>query len=171
MTNIIFTNPEYRELAFKRKGSRSLHPSDQQVRKMVISEYQNLSFDPDVIAAPSYRQTNKLITIHEVARRVVENDFINFGDPDHLALIRLSGSILMRLLSVLAAHRTELRLPNILVDTQKAVYVDSSMTLTDQLQFLTHALMFTPYGYSSAYPPLRTYEEIVELATSAPPPT
>ena len=45
------------------------------------------------------------------------------------------------------------------------------MTLTDQLQFLTHALMFTPYGYSSAYPPLRTYEEIVELATSAPPPT
>ena len=169
MTNIIFTNPEYRELAFRRKGSRSLHPSDQQVRKMVIKEYQNLSFDPDVIAAPSYRQTNNLVTIHEVARRVIENDFINFGDPDHLALIRLSGSILMRLLSVLSAHHTELRLPNILVDTQKAVFVDSSMTLTDQLKFLTHALMFTPYGYSSAYPPIRTYEEIVALAEEPAP--
>lgn len=43
------------------------------------------------------------------------------------------------------------------------------MTLTDQLQFLTHALMFTPYGYSSAYPPLRTYEEIVALAEEPAP--
>lgn len=166
MTNIIFTNPEYRELAFRRKGSRSLHPSDQQVRKTVIKEYQNLSFDPYVIAAPSYRQTNNLVTIHEVARRVIENDFINFGDPDHLALIRLDGLVLMKLVAILASarYRIEFRLPNFIRTYRKLAWVQP--TLQEQLDFLNQRLPLV----NLTRPPLRTYEEIVAL-TETPYPT
>ena len=54
MTNIIFTNPEYRRMAFKRKGHRAIYcASDLQVRKMVIAEYKGLPFNPESLVAPS----------------------------------------------------------------------------------------------------------------------
>ena len=212
MTNIIFTNPEYRRMAFKRKGHRAVYcASDLQVRKMVIAEYKGLPFNPYSLIAPSaiwnpqptpeplptmlnptdppvpdpftlLASTPALtpspstkpypppppLTLNEVARHVIGNDFLDFGDPDHLALIRLSGDTLMYLLAVLADdyHHTELRPPNMVINTRNASCIDPAMKLRDQLDFLHCSLLLITNS-----PTLRTYEEIVELATSAPPAT
>ena len=74
----------------------------------------------------------------------------------------------MNLLAVLADdyHHTELRPPNMVINTRNASCIDPAMKLRDQLDFLHHSLLFITNS-----PTLRTYEEIVELATSAPPAT
>ena len=205
MTNIIFTNPEYRKLAFKRKGHRTTYcAADLQVRKMVINEYKTLPFNPDSLVTPSsilnpqptpaplptvlnptdppvpdpfapisFTPTTHLptpepppLTLNEVARRVLRNQFIDFGDPDHLALIRISGDTFMHLLAVLADgyHHTEIRLPNMLMDTSKVVFIHTSMTLRDQLDFLDKSLSDRTITPSYPAVPLRTYEEIVALS-------
>ena len=195
MTNIIFTNPEYRRMAFKRKGHRTVYcASDLQVRKMVLKEYNDLPFDPGSLATPSSILNPQPIpkphptdppvpdpfttlastptpmpkpsppppplTLNEVARSVLRNQFIDFGDPDHLALIRLSGSTLMRLLTALAEdhYHTELRPPNMVINTRNASCIPV-MKLQDQLDFLAHSLRII-----TDHPTLRTYEEIVALA-------
>ena len=193
MTNIIFTNPEYRRMAFKRKGHRTVYcASDLQVRKMVLKEYTELPFDPDSLATPSSILNPQPIpagppvpdpfttlasiptmptsnppaipshplTLNEVARSVLRNQFIDFGDPDHLALIRLSGSALMRLLAALAEdhYHTELRPPNMVINTRNASCIPV-MKLQDQLDFLAHSLRII-----IDHTTLRTYEEIVALA-------
>lgn len=192
MTNIIFTNPEYRRMAFKRKGHRTVYcASDLQVRKTVLKEYNDLPFDPDSLVTPSSifnpQPTPKPrpadpsvpdpftalastpmpkpgpppppLTLNEVARSVLRNQFIDFGDPDHLALIRLSGSALMRLLAALAEdhYHTELRPPNMVINTRNASCIPV-MKLQDQLDFLAHSLRII-----TDHPTLRTYEEIVAL--------
>lgn len=190
MTNIIFTNPEYRRMAFKRKGHRTVYcASDLQVRKMVLKEYNDLPFDPGSLATPSSILNPQPIpadppvpdpfttlastptpmpkpsppppplTLNEVARSVLRNQFIDFGDPDHLALIRLSGSTLMRLLTALAEdhYHTELRPPNMVINTRNASCIPV-MKLQDQLDFLAHSLRII-----TDHPTLRTYEEIVAL--------
>ena len=188
MTNIIFTNPEYRRMAFKRKGHRTVYcASDLQVRKMVLKEYNDLPFDPDSLVTPSSILNPQPIpagppvpdpfttlasmpmpkpdllppplTLNEVARSVLRNQFIDFGDPDHLALIRLSGSALMRLLTALAEdhYHTELRPPNMVINTRNASCIPV-MKLQDQLDFLAHSLRII-----TDHPTLRTYEEIVAL--------
>ena len=204
MTNIIFTNPEYRRMAFKRKGHRTVYcASDLQVRKLVLKEYNDLPFDPDSLATPSSILNPQPIpkphpadppvpdpfttlasiptmptsnppaipshplTLNEVARSVLRNLFIDFGDPDHLALIRLSGSALMRLLAALAEdhYHTELRPPNMVINTRNATCIPA-MKLQDQLDFLAHSLCII-----TDHPTLRTYEEIVTLAETGIPVT
>lgn len=207
MTNIIFTNPEYRKLAFKRKGHRTVYCAvDLQVRKMVIKEYKELPFNPDSLATPSSilnpqptpeplptillptdppvpdpfspiafkpvppastpEPEPPPLTLHEVARRVLRNQFIDFGDPDHLALIRLRGDAFMDLLTSLAGdyHHLEIRLPNMLMDTRKVTFIHTSMILREQLDFLNESLSDRTITPSSLSIPLRTYEEIVALA-------
>lgn len=207
MTNIIFTNPEYRRMAFKRKGHRTVYcASDLQVRKMVIKEYKELPFNPDSLTAPSAildpQPTPALLPtflnsadppvpgpftllastpalsestkpdplppprdLNEVARRVIGNDFLDFGDPDHLALIRLSGDTFMNLLTTLADdyYHTELRPPNMVINTRNATCIPA-MKLQDQLDFLAHSLRII-----TDHPTLRTYEEIVALAEEPAP--
>ena len=200
MTNIIFTNPEYRRMAFKRKGHRTVYcASDLQVRKTIIKEYIELPFDPDSLVTPSSifnpQPTPKPrpadpsvpdpftalastpmpkpgpppppLTLNEVASSVLRNQFIDFGDPDHLALIRLSGSTLMRLITALAEdhYHTELRPPNMVINTRNATCIPA-MNLQDQLDFLAHSLCII-----TDHPTLRIYEEIVALAEEPAPST
>ena len=95
MTPIIFTHPEYRTLAFKRSGIKNLHPFDKQIRGKIIREYEDLPFDPDSLIAPSSLHKRRSPaeasalqpnppTLHDVARSVLRNQFLDFGDPDHL---------------------------------------------------------------------------------------
>ena len=170
MTPIIFTHPEYRTLAFKRSGIKYLHPFDKQIRGKIIREYEDLPFDPDSLIAPSSLHKRRspaessalqpnLLTLHDVARRVLRNQFVDIGDPDHLALIRLDGLVLMKLIPILTRrdHHTEIRLPNTIIDTRAITL--RSLDLQDQLDFLNQYLPLTDL----TRPPLRTYEEIVAL--------
>ena len=173
MTPIIFTHPEYRTLAFKRSGIKYLHPFDKQIRGKIIREYEDLPFDPDSLIAPSSLHKRRspaessalqpnLLTLHDVARRVLRNQFIDFGDPDHLALIRLDGLVLMKLIPILTRrdHHTEIRLPNFVLDFRDLT--TETLTLREQLDFLNQHLPLA----NLTRPPLRTYEEIVELSTA-----
>ena len=172
MTPIIFTHPEYRTLAFKRSGTKYLNHFDKQIRGKIIREYEDLPFDRDSLVVPSsvhftphpYIPAPPPITLHDVARGVLRIQFIDFGDPDHLALIRLDGLVLMKLLPILARreHHTEIRLPNTIIDTRAITM--KALDLQDQLGFLDQYLPLA----GLTRPPLRTYDEIVELATSAP---
>ena len=171
MTPIIFTHPEYRTLAFKRSGIKNLHPFDKQLRGKIIREYEDLPFDPDSLIAPSSLHKRRSPaeasalqpnppTLHDVARSVLRNQFIDFGDPDHLALIRLDGLVLMKLVAILARreHRIEFRLPNFIHTYRKLAWVQP--TLQKQLDFLNQHLPLV----NLTRPPLRIYEEIVTLA-------
>ena len=170
MTPIIFTHPEYRTLAFKRSGIKYLNHFDKQIRGKIIREYEDLPFDRDSLVVPSsvhftphpYIPAPPPTTLHDVARGVVQNQLIDIGDPDHLALIRLDGLVLMKLLSILARreHHTETRLPNTIIDTRAITMMN--LDLQDQLDFLNQYLPLA----GLTRPPLRTYEEIVDLSTA-----
>ena len=176
MTPIIFTHPEYRTLAFKRSGIKNLHPFDKQLRGKIIREYEDLPFDPDSLIAPSSLHKRRSpaeasaeasalqpnpLTLNEVASGVLRNQFIDFGDPDHLALIRLDGLVLMKLVAILARreHHTEIRLPNFVLDFRDLT--TETLTLREQLDFLNQHIPLT----CLTRPPLRTYEEIVDIAS------
>lgn len=176
MTPIIFTHPEYRTLAFKRSGIKYLHPFDKQIRGKIIREYEDLPFDPDSLIAPSSLHKRRSPaeasalqpnppTLHDVARSVLRNQFIDFGDPDHLALIRLDGLVLMKLVAILTRrdHHTEIRLPNFVLDFRDLT--TRTLTLQEQIDFLNQYISLV----NLTRPPLRTYEEIVALAETTYP--
>ena len=168
MTPIIFTHSEYRTLAFKRTGFKNLHLFDKQLRGKIIKEYENLPFDPDSLVAPSSEHFTPhpylpphhppFLTLRDVARSVLRNDFVDIGDPDHLALIRLDGLVLMKIVPRLAQHRIEFRLPNFVLDFR--ALTTETLTLREQLDFLNRHIPLTRL----TRPPLRTYEEIVALS-------
>ena len=170
MTPIIFTHPEYRTLAFKRSGTKNLHPFDKQLRGKIVKEYEDLPFDPDSLVAPSSEHFTPhpylpprhppLLTLRDVARSVLRNDFVDIGDPDHLALIRMDGLVLMKLVPILASgrFRVEFRIPNFIHNYRELTW--ETLTLREQLDFLNRHIPLTRL----TRPPLRTYEEIVALS-------
>ena len=104
-----------------------------------------------------YNQTHPLSTASPVASSETSSDF---GDPDHLALIRLDGLVLMKLVAILARreHRTEIRLPNFVLDFRDLT--TRTLTLQEQIDFLNQYISLV----NLTRPPLRTYDEIVALA-------
>ena len=176
----IFAPSELRNLVFeshmdyrRRTGDKSKYSFD--LISNVIETYKNLSFSPDSLIAPSSLRDSSstdpmslhdpspppsITTLHDVARDVLRNQFIDFGDPDHLALIRLSGWNVYIL-----GTKVKIIPPNKVILEPGANPVE--LCLAHQLWFIQSRARY--FRHDS--PPIRTYEEIVELATSAPPAT
>ena len=160
----LFNSPELRSLVFehhrgylKRIGSRSTRNFT--LVSNVIETYKNLPFNPDSLIAPSselqplHDPSPPITTLHDVARSVLRNQFVDFGDPDHLALIRLSGwnvYILGTLVKIDPPNNVIFK-PGAPVQT---------LDLARQLKLVNTVF----HHFRPNSPPLRTYEEIVALA-------
>ena len=160
----VFTPSETRNLVFeshmefkRRTGSQARHNFD--LISNVIETYKNLPFNPDSLIAPSSlnplepNPSLPLLTLNKVARDVLRNQFVDFGNPDHLALIRLSGwnvYILGTLVKI--------------VPPNKVVFKPG----TDPVAlYLAHQLWFIrsrSHHFRPNSPPIRTYKEIVALS-------
>ena len=142
----------------RRTGDQSKYSFD--LISNVIETYKNLPFDPFSLVAPSSLRDSSEpdpslspLTLNEVARGVLRNQFVDFGDPDHLALIRLGGwnvYILGTLVKI--------------VPPNKVVFKPG----TDPVAlYLAHQLWFIrsrSHHFRPNSPPIRTYEEIVALS-------
>lgn len=132
------------------------------VRTKAIEAYKELPFNPDATTGPSGR------TLSDLARHVVANDYVDFSDPDHLALLRISGETMMMVLQVMArTAKLGLNPPNLVVKLNRMAKNEAPLSLCEQVDLVRSARDHFAFRLH----PMRTYEEIVELATSAPPAT